>query len=293
MKSLVTMIVFSALAQYSFAGDDQSREKEKAKAKAEALISINRETERKVKGEESPIIHNLKEAQLISSKTKKPIVLWIGVEPNMTMVKEVEAVHCETKTYDEVKTAKVVVITCKADGTCERRSSVDAIPSVEVLKGMVEEAKKKMKDGISTALNDDAFQISYHYEGSAPERDEEQPPTNGDKAKLKAEIATEKKIDDKPIKVVRYETRLIQECYTDERGIQRCRTVQVNVPVEATSSTSVQTTTPVSAVVLQASSEELISRGFFRPLKRIREAFASFRATRPRLLAGSFSGGCN
>lgn len=207
MKTILCLAAALVLAAPTIAAD-----KAKAKAKAAAALALAKaaDLDRKPIANAPPVLTDFDEAQSRASAQAKPLVLWVDAKPPAETLKAVDVVHCSVPEYAESKDARVIVFTCDS-GRCNRKASVNTVPSAELLKEMVNDAKKEPPPkpaGKITAADSGEFFISFgSTESTEVEDNETLPPPE-------------------PVKVKRYETRYVQQCVN---GV--CRLVPVNVEV--------------------------------------------------------------
>lgn len=216
MKSLLAIVAALVLTAPAF-----SLDKQKAKAKAAAALALAKaaELDKKPVASAPPVMTNLDDAKERASSQAKPLVLWIDAKPPGETLKAVDAVHCSIKDYPESRDARCIVFTCRA-GKCDRKASVNTVPTAELLKTMVDDAKKESapKDGIAA---EPEFYIS---------------------TAVNEEIDGETLPPPEPVKVTKYEQRWVQRC-----DGQKCVWVQVNVPVEEPQKVAVVVKAPAPA----------------------------------------------
>lgn len=253
MRSVLVIVALVACSCVVF-GDD----KQKAKSKAAAAINLAKaraEAEAKpaVKGADSPHT-DLAKAKAEAAKDGKPLVVWVGEPAPAATLKAVDAVHVLLKSFPDVPKARAVVFRCR-DGECSQKSSVESTPSVELLKDMIRSAG------------------SSHAETGEPET---------------FYIDTAMDAADAPAPpVTRYEKRTFQECYVDELGRQRCRTVERLVPVAAENPAALEVlTSPPPAP--EAATDQPASAGRSRRVwfPRVSEFASTVIENRPRLFDG-------
>jgi hypothetical protein len=264
MQSLFVLAATILIATPAFSVDKQ---KEKSKAKAAAALALAKAADLDTRAIASgpPVMNDLGKAKERASVQAKPLVLWIDTKPPADTLKAVDVVHCSVKEYPESKDAKCIVFTCRIGGKCDRKASVNVTPSAELLKSMVDDAKKeqpKQPSGTGIASADTEFFISFGSTESAEEADADNEPLP----------------QPEPVKVKRYETRYVQQCIN---GV--CQMVPVNVEV---------TDEPQQFAVVVKSPVAMADDAPVAASQPIR----SFWQNRPRLLGRIFGrlfgGGC-
>lgn len=258
MKVLICMVAAIALAAPASAGD---KDKDKAKAKAAAALALAKaaDMDKKPVASGPPVLTDLDKAKERASAQAKPLVLWVDAKPTEETLKAVDVIHCAIKEFPESKDAKCIVFTCRA-GKCDRKASVNTVPSASLLKEMVDDAKKEPapKGGIAA---EPEFFIS---------------------TSVNEEIDGETLPPPEPVKVVKYETRYVLQCVNGQ-----CRMVLVNVPVQD----SPKATQVVKAPVASSDCPCVAATGSCPCRSQAVGSsgrFAQWRESRPRLFTGGF-----
>lgn len=259
MKSLLVLAAAILLAAPLSAVD-----KQKAKAKAAAALALAKaaDIEAKPIASAPSVLTDLDKAKERASVQAKPLVLWIDAKPTAETLKAVDVIHCSLKEYAESKDARCIVFTCRA-GKCDRKASVNTVPSAELLKSMVDDAKKEPSNasGTGIAAEPAEFFISFGSTEAAEEDGETLPPPE-------------------PVKVTRYETRYVQQCVN---GV--CRLVPVNVPV---ADEPQKVAVVVKAPAASAECPCVAASGSCPCGSTSQSAFGSRWQNRPRLFTGGF-----
>lgn len=187
-----------AITALAFSTPVPANDKEKAKATAAAALALAKAADIDKKPVGAPMLTDLDKAKEKAQAQAKVLVVWVATTPPDATVRAVDAVHVSVKDLPNNGEAKCVVFTCKS-GDCDRKASVNTVPSIQLLKSMIDEAKEEPKP-TGKITESDEFYVS---------------------------ATLEELPDPEPVKVTKYEKRYVQQCVNG-----KCQWVAVDVPVE-------------------------------------------------------------